>query len=439
MHPPTTPPRLPLPIRTSHPPSPSLPSPAISTEKMNNRIGWALFLNSSIKNHLVATIGELIGTTMFLFFAFAGTVVANINSPTEAKTTTGLTTGWNVTKLLYIAFSFGFSLIVNVWIFFRISGGLFNPAVTLALLLTGAIGFVRALFLFFAQIAGSIAASGLIVGLFPTATNVRTTLSPGLSISKGLFIEAFLTAELVFTILMLAKEKHKATFIAPVGIGLSLFIAELVGVYWTGGSLNPARSIGPSIVTWTWDRNHWIYWLGPGLGSLLAVGFYALIKALEYELANPGQDSDSAASPSPERTMQDRQEQVRRRLMGAMGYDIVDQRGSVEYENLGKSEMGLMKPGVVYSRDGMGGRDGAFGGPGVVGERASAYVAGHGRGGSRSDAYTAAGGPAPQFGSPLGTAVRNSGEIGQEEGFAVRDMEYESGASGRKSHGRRGK
>lgn len=89
----------------------------------------------------------------------------------------------------------------------------------MALLLTGAIGFVRALFLFVAQILGAIAASGLIIGLFPAPANVRTTLSKGLSIPKGLFIEAFLTAELVFTILMLAKEKHKATFIAPVGIG----------------------------------------------------------------------------------------------------------------------------------------------------------------------------------------------------------------------------
>jgi aquaporin related protein len=45
----------------------------------------------------------------------------------------------------------------------------------------------------------------------------------------------FLTAELVFTIFMLAAEKHKATFIAPIGIGLALFVAELSGVYFTGG------------------------------------------------------------------------------------------------------------------------------------------------------------------------------------------------------------
>jgi aquaporin related protein len=60
-------------------------------------------------------------------------------------------------------------------------------------------------------------------------------------------------------IFLLAKEKHKATFIAPVGIGLALFIAELVGVFYTGGSLNPARSFGPCVVTGVFDKEHWIY------------------------------------------------------------------------------------------------------------------------------------------------------------------------------------
>ena len=102
----------------------------------------------------------------------------------------------------------------------------------------------------------------------------------------------FLTAELVFTIFMLAAEKHKGTFIAPIGIGLSLFIAELSGVYYTGGSLNPARSFGPCVVVHTFENYHWIYWIGPLLGSLLAAGFYKFIKMLEYETANPGQDFD---------------------------------------------------------------------------------------------------------------------------------------------------
>jgi aquaporin related protein len=92
---------------------------------------------------------------------------------------------------------------------------------------------------------------------------------------------------------MLAKEKHKATFIAPVGIGLALFIAELVGVYYTGGSLNPARSFGPCVVSKTFDREHWIYWVGPGAGAIVAVVFYKFILVMQYELANPGQDEES--------------------------------------------------------------------------------------------------------------------------------------------------
>jgi glycerol uptake facilitator-like aquaporin len=108
-----------------------------------------------------------------------------------------------------------------------------------------------------------------------------------------------------------------------VGIGLALFIAEMAGVYWTGGSLNPARSIGPCIVTWTWDKTHWIYCkqtssditdraqprtnenfnagVGPTIGSLLAVAFYKFIKLMEYEMANPGQDADIVNDPTRNR------------------------------------------------------------------------------------------------------------------------------------------
>jgi aquaporin related protein len=202
---------------------------------------------------------------MFLFFAFSGTQVANIQSTASTSnssttgTTTGASTGFNVAVYLYISVIFGFSLMVNVWIFFRISGGLFNPAVTLGMILVGAIPIPRACVLFVSQIAGGIAASGMVLGLFPQQFNVRTTLGGGTSLVRGVFIEAILTAELVFTIFMLAKEKHKATFIAPVGIGLALFIAEMVGVYYTGGSLNPARSFGPCVVTGIFDKEHWIY------------------------------------------------------------------------------------------------------------------------------------------------------------------------------------
>ncbi|KAI5244695.1 aquaporin-like protein [Aureobasidium subglaciale] len=254
------------------------------------RLPLIWWMNSTAKNHFVAMIGEFVGTTMFLFFAFAGSQVANIGTA-ETTTTTNATNGFSPIVLMYTAVSFGFSLMVNVWIFFRISGGLFNPAVTLAMVMVKSLDYVRGSLLFLAQISGSLLASVLVRALFPTPLNVRTTLSEGTSRARGVFIEAILTAELVFTIFMLAKEKHRATYMAPVGIGLALFIAELVGVFYTGGSLNPARSFGPCAVTGVWDSEHWIYWLGPALGALIAVVFYKFIKILEYEIANPGQDA----------------------------------------------------------------------------------------------------------------------------------------------------
>lgn len=156
--------------------------------------------------------------------------------------------------------------------------------------------------------------------MFPGPLAVETTLGGGTNIAQGLFIEMFLTCELVFVILMMAVEKHRATFAAPVAIGLALFLAEMIGmsfpflplsdfdradadksvnktgVYFTGGSLNPARSLGPAIVNHHFPGYHWIYWLGPALGALLACGFYKLLQALRYHDINPGADDDGRAA-----------------------------------------------------------------------------------------------------------------------------------------------
>ncbi|KAL1582511.1 hypothetical protein WHR41_08829 [Cladosporium halotolerans] len=255
-----------------------------------------------VRGHVVAAIGEFLGTFLFLFFAFAGAQVAN-----EASANAGESTP-SVGTLLYIALAFGFSLAVNAWVFFRISGGLFNPAVTFGLMLIGCLSYIRAAVVLVAQILGAIASAGVVSALFPNKFAVKTSLAEDTSLARGLFIEMFLTAMLVFTIFLLAAEKHRATFIAPIGIGLALFIAHLAGVRFTGASLNPARSFGPDVVTGSFESHHWIYWVGPLLGSLLAVFAYRVIKALEYEAYGAtGQDADHAApivpTPTPKETV----------------------------------------------------------------------------------------------------------------------------------------
>ncbi|KAB2569374.1 Aquaporin-1, partial [Lasiodiplodia theobromae] len=255
-------------------------------QRRDRRLRGISWMPNSVRNHFIAMLGEFVGTFMFLFFAFSATQIANNSA--SSSSTTGIP---NTSDLLYVALGFGFSLAVNVWAFFRISGGLFNPAVTLGMCLIGAVGWFRGGLIFVTQLVAGIASAGIVSCLFPGTLSVRTQLR-GTSVVRGLFIEMFLTAMLVFTVFMLAAEKHKGTFLAPIGIGLAMFIAELSGVYFTGGSLNPARSFGPDVIMHTFDGYHWIYWVGPALGSLLAVVLYRLIKTLEYETANPGQDFD---------------------------------------------------------------------------------------------------------------------------------------------------
>ena len=194
-----------------------------------NRLPILKYLPHHFRSHFVAMSGEFVGTFLFLFFAFSATQVANTQVPPPKDSP--ISQAANPAQLLYISLCFGFSLAVNAWVFFRISGGLFNPAVTFGMCLVGALPYVRGLLVFISQVVGGIAAAGVVAALFPGPLNVKTSLRPGTSVTQGLFIEMFLTAQLVFTIFMLAAEKHKATFIAPVGIGLSLFIAELSGSY----------------------------------------------------------------------------------------------------------------------------------------------------------------------------------------------------------------
>ena len=193
----------------------------------SERLPFLKLLPKNVRGHFVAMCGEFTGTFLFLFFAFSGTQVAN--TQTEDAESTRLSQESNPAQLLYISLCFGFSLAVNAWVFFRISGGLFNPAVTIGMCLIGALPYTRGILLILSQIIGAITSAGIVSVLFPGPLNVITALSAGTTITQGLFIEMFLTAQLVFTIFMLAAEKHKATFIAPIGIGLSLFIAELTG------------------------------------------------------------------------------------------------------------------------------------------------------------------------------------------------------------------
>lgn len=91
----------------------------------------------------------------------------------------------NTATLLYIAATFGLSLIVNAWLFFRISGSLFNPAITFALTITGVMPPIRAVLVCVAQIAGGITAAALAHGITPGPLHVGNRLGGDTSIPQG--------------------------------------------------------------------------------------------------------------------------------------------------------------------------------------------------------------------------------------------------------------
>lgn len=182
-------------------------------------------------------------------------------------------------------------------------------------------------------------------------------------------------------------------------LGLALFIAELAGVYWTGGSLNPARSFGPCVVTWKWNPTHWIYWVGPLIGSLMAVMFYKFIKLMEYEMANPGQDADMFNDPTknPYHQVRERQRIVTERVLKSLGYD---------------PNPGLYGYGDAYAYGD--GRRESLGSINLYHKNTPSI-------------YGAGGGAAPGFG-PLGTPVRRS----EDDAYRQRKSEEEAYA-GRRS------
>jgi aquaporin related protein len=230
---------------------------------------------------------EFVGTFFFLFLAYGGIQAAALmDAPGQ------------VDKVMYIASSMGFSLLVSAWLFYRVTGSLFNPNISLALLLVGIISPVRFVLYCTAQMIAAVAAAGMVLALTPGELASANALHAGVSRTQGVFIEMFITAALVLAVLMLAAEKHHTTPFAPIGIGLTLFACHLFAVYFTGAAMNTARAFGPAAVTGFKDDTHWVFWLGPFLGSIVAAAFYTLIKHYRYWTINPEQATvDPEKSP----------------------------------------------------------------------------------------------------------------------------------------------
>jgi MIP family channel proteins len=152
-----------------------------------------------------------------------------------------------------------------------ISGGHLNPAVTVAMLLTGRISLPRSLSYILAQLVGGTLGALLLRPIFPDlpAGLGATVLGDGVTPMQGVLIEAVLTFFLVFVVFGVAVDPRGPKQLFGICIGLVLTFDILAGGPLTGASMNPARSLGPALASGTWTA-HWVYWVGPLLGGAIA-------------------------------------------------------------------------------------------------------------------------------------------------------------------------
>jgi aquaporin Z len=184
--------------------------------------------------------------------------------------------------LLGVALAFGLTVVTMAYAVGHISGGHFNPAVTLGCVAAGrtpagdAVGYV------IAQVAGAIAAAAVLAAIATGkagfdlvasgfAANGYAAHSPGgYSLGAALISEFVMTFFFLMVILGATNRRAPAGF-APLAIGLALTLIHLVSIPVTNTSVNPARSTGPALLVGGWALAQlWLFWVAPIAGAVAA-------------------------------------------------------------------------------------------------------------------------------------------------------------------------
>lgn len=198
-----------------------------------------------------------------------------------------------IPALVVISLAHGAAIGLMVYTFGHVSGAHINPAVTIAMLVTKRINIKDGIAYIVFQIIGAIVAAATLKAILPVLgdkVHFGTQGGPSVILNNsaisGFTVEAILTFFLVTVIFMTAVHKKAPAGMYGLAIGGMIFLIHLVGVPLTGASVNPARTLGPAIISGYWDY-HWIYWAGPIVGAVIAglVMNYIFVKKAEQEVA----------------------------------------------------------------------------------------------------------------------------------------------------------
>lgn len=181
-----------------------------------------------------------------------------------------------------IALAHGLVIAVFVSALGFISGGHFNPAVTLGFLVTRRIAFPLALCYWLVQFGSAAVAALLLKWVLPDAIENQAhlgapALGGGIHSGAAVVVEAVLTFFLVFVVFATAVDP-RGTFkqIAGLAIGFTISLDILMGGVLTGAAMNPARAFGPQLLSNTWGH-FWVWYIGPFAGAVIAASLYELL------------------------------------------------------------------------------------------------------------------------------------------------------------------
>jgi aquaporin Z len=212
-----------------------------------------------------AYLAELLGT--FLFFAIGLSSVQAVGA-----------LGAAAPLLVVVPLGFGLGLLAAIFAFGHVSGGHFNPAVTVAMAVDGRTTVTDAVGYIVAQVIGGIGSAAMVLLLWNQDAVAGTITAPGSGFGdiQALALETVLTA--FFVLVILASTKH-ASSLAALAIPLTLVAIHLVAVPFTGSSVNPARSIGPALLGGNLS-SLWIYLVGPVVGGIVGAVVYRAMESM---------------------------------------------------------------------------------------------------------------------------------------------------------------
>ncbi|XP_026997466.2 aquaporin-8-like [Tachysurus fulvidraco] len=210
-------------------------------------------------------VAELVGSTLFIFTG----CMSVIENPQD-------------TGSLQPALAHGLALSIVIALFGEISGGHFNPAVSVSVYLIGGLNVILLIPYIMAQLCGGLIGAGLAKSIslahnyYNASGGAFNTVQERAQVEPAVIAEMVMSLFLTMSVCMGAVNGKTRTLLAPFCIGLTVAADILAGGAVSGACMNPARAFGPAAVANYWTY-HWIYWIGPIAGAVLTATLIRLM------------------------------------------------------------------------------------------------------------------------------------------------------------------